>query len=142
MGKNTKTKLKMAMMKKMMKSGMKAMMRGMKKASMMRKMKKAMKAPKVAKGRGAKARVFKGKKEKTSGGLKKSDLVKSKSGKIVSKKASLRAKNSKNGKKIAKWGVSVKAARRSLGIKGFCPVGGKTAKGQQLLKAVRSLYRK
>merc|ERR1711865_1214165 len=121
---------------------MKAMMKGMKKASMMRKMKKAVKASKIAKGRGAKARVFKGKKEKTSGGLKKTDLIKSKNGKIVSKKASLRAKNSKNGRKIAKWGGAVKQARKNLGIKGFCAVGGKSAKGQQLLKAVRSIYRK
>merc|ERR1711862_854167 len=120
-------------------AAMKAAMKAMKAAKATKAM-KAMKAKRVSK-IGRRASVFKGKKEKTVGGLKKSDLVKSKSGKIVSKKASLRSNSSKNGKKIAKWGVSVKAARRSLGIKGFCPVGGKTAKGQQLLKAVRSLYR-
>merc|ERR1719318_25652 len=110
------------------------------------KRKKAMWVSKVARGRGAKARVFRGGKERTSGGLKKSDLVKNKDGKVVSRKASQRAKNSKNGKKIAAFGkvVSRKAsqraknskngkkiaafgkavaqARKALGIKGFVPV--------------------
>merc|ERR1712212_1269833 len=58
----------------------------------MRKRKAAKKPSIIAKGRGAKARVFFGKKSKTSGGLKKGDLVKSKSGKIVSRKSSERAK--------------------------------------------------
>merc|ERR1719318_2149136 len=98
------------------------------------KRKKAMWVSKVARGRGAKARVFRGGKERTSGGLKKSDLVKNKDGKVVSRKASQRAKNSKNGKKIAAFGKAVAQARRALGIKGFVPVGGKTARGQALLK--------
>merc|ERR1712087_393933 len=102
---------------------------------------KAMRAMKAMKKRamkksifGKKASVFSGKKLKTKGGLKKSDLMKSKSGKIVSKKASARAKSSKGGKLIAKWGAATKAARKALGVKGFCPVGGKTPKGQALLK--------
>merc|ERR1719237_773387 len=98
------------------------------------KRKKAMRVSKIAKGRGAKARVFRGSKEKTGGGLKKSDLIKNKSGKVVSKAASQRAKNSKNGKKIAAWGKATKEARKALGIKGFVPVGGKTSRGQALLK--------
>merc|ERR1711920_229883 len=90
---------------------------------------------------GKKAAVFKGSKVKTSGGLKKSDLIKNKAGKVVSKKASARSKASKGGKVIAKWGAATKKARVALGIKGFCPVGGKTAKGQALLKKVRSLLK-
>ena len=43
---------------------------------------------------------------------------------------------------IRKWGAATRVARKNLGIKGFCPVGGKTAKGQQLLKAVRSILKK
>jgi len=114
---------------------------GMKKMAMAMKMgmkKMAMKKSKVAKGRGAKARVFKGKKAKTSGGLTKADIVKNKRGKFVSKKASNRAKNSKNGKKIAKWGQATKAARKALGIKGFKPV----KKGSALYKKVMELYKK
>merc|ERR1719359_2302520 len=97
-------------------------MKSMKKMKAMKSMKMrrmAMKKSKVAKGRGAKARVFKGKKERTSGGLKKGDIVKNKRGRFVSKKASNRAKNSKSGKKIAKWGQALKAARKALGVKGF-----------------------
>ena len=45
-------------------------------------------------------------------------------------------------KKIAAWGVAFKAARRALGIKGFCPCGGKSRQGQELLKKTRSLYKK
>ena len=51
------------------------------------KARKAMKVSKIARG---KAWVFSGKKEKASGGLKKADFIKNKSGKVVSKKASLK----------------------------------------------------
>merc|ERR1712130_813771 len=92
-------------------------------------MKKAMRVSKV----GKKRSVFSGKKEKTVGGLKKSDLKKSRTGKIVSKKASDAAKKRKGYKKIVAWGSAFKAARKALGIKGFCPCGGKTKQGQALL---------
>ena len=106
----------------------------------MKSMKKAMKVSIIAKGKRAKASVFKGSKVKTSGGLKKTDLIKSKSGKIVSKKASLAAKK-KFTKGIGKWSVAVSKARKALGIKGFVPVGGKTAKGQAFLKKAKSFYK-
>ena len=51
---------------------------------------KAMKAKRVsiiAKGKAARSVVFRGTKEKTASGLKKSDLMKSKTGKIVTKKS-------------------------------------------------------
>merc|ERR1719375_1412365 len=100
----------------------------------MRKM--AMKKSVIAKGKLAKSVVFRGSKVKTSGGLKKSDLVKNKAGKVVSKKASLRAKNSKNGKKILKWAAATKQARKQLGVKGFVAV----KKGSKLYNAVRAIY--
>merc|ERR1719211_179759 len=98
------------------------------------KRKKAMRVTKVARGRGAKARVFRGSKASTSGGLKKSDLTKNKDGRVVSKKRSLRGKRlyQKNG--LAKWTRAVQQAKKSLGIKGFQIIGGKTSKGQALLK--------
>merc|ERR1719219_1469602 len=114
----------------------------MKKKSAMKGMKKkAMRVSKIARGRGAKARVFKGSKAATSGGLKKSDLMRNKAGKVVSKKRSAAGKKlfAKNG--IGKWLKAVAAARKSLGIKGMVPVGGKTSKGQALLKKARSLYK-
>merc|ERR1719183_1269883 len=108
------------------------------KATKMASKMRRMKAKKVSKV-GKKASVFNGTKVRTSGGLKKSDLVKSKSGKVVGKKASANGK--KNFKRIAKWTAAFNKARKQLGIKGFCPCGGKTAKGQALLKATRSFYR-
>merc|ERR1712150_182974 len=108
----------------------------------MGKRKMAMKKSIVAKGKRGKASVFRGTKHHTSGGLQKKDLKKNKAGKIVSAKASARAKNSKNGKKIAAWGLAVKAARKALGIKGFLPVGGKTSAGKALHAKVKSIYKK
>merc|ERR1712061_194453 len=131
-------------MKKAMKKSMKkTTKKSMKKKSSKKggKRKKAKRVSKVAKGRGAKARVFKGSKARTSGGLKKSDLTRNKLGKVVSKKASALGKRvyQKNG--IAKWIKAVVAARKSPGIKGMQVVGGKSAKGQALLKKARSLYK-
>merc|ERR1719412_1855854 len=88
----------------------------------------------IGKGRMAKSQVLKGRKVKTSGGLKASDLKKNKHGKVVSKKASA------NGQK-RKFPKAVVAARKALGIKGFCPIGGKTAAGQKLLAKARSIYK-
>merc|ERR1739848_819080 len=104
--------------------------------------KKAMRVSKIAKGKRAKSSVFRGTKAKTSGGLKKSDLTRNKDGKVVSKKASAAGKRlyKKNG--IDKWIKAVQAAKKSLGIKGFLVVGGKSSKGQALLKKARSLYKK
>merc|ERR1719147_619294 len=95
---------------------------------------------KVARGRGAKSRVWSGSKVRTVGGLTKSALGKNKQGKIVSKKLSAHGK--KQYKNISKFAAATKAARKALGIKGFVPVGGKTTKGQALLRKIRSIYKK
>merc|ERR1712075_7414 len=82
---------------------------------------KAMKAmkkktvSKIARGRMAKAMVLRGSKGKTVGGLTAKDLVKSKTGKIVSKKRSAFAKKSP-------WIAAVKKARAALKIKGFSAI--------------------
>merc|ERR1719274_38870 len=86
----------------------------MKAAKAMKAMKKKS-VSKVAKGRMAKAMVLRGSKAKTVGGLTAKDLCKSKSGKIVSKKQSARAKKSP-------WILAVKKARAALKIKGFCAI--------------------
>merc|ERR1712124_197185 len=78
-----------------------------------KKKKKAKKVSKIAKGKLAKYLVFKGTKVKTVGGLKKADLMKSKSGKIVSKKGSAAGK--KRYKNIAGWVAAVAKARKALG---------------------------
>merc|ERR1719350_2751240 len=104
--------------------------------------KKAMKVSKIAKGKRAKSSVFRGTKSSTSGGLKKSDLTKNKNGKVVSKKASAAGKKlyQKNG--LGKWTKACQQARKAMGIKGFQAIGGKTAKGQALLKKARSFFKK
>merc|ERR1719444_575046 len=101
---------------------------------------KAMEVSKIAKGKLAKVSVFKGNKEKTGSGLKKSDLHRSKSGKIVSKKATAAGK--KAFKNISKWTGACVKARKALGVKGFAAIGGKTRQGQALLAKARSFYKK
>merc|ERR1712196_212034 len=123
----------------MMKSAMKASMKMKKsmKAMVMKKraMKKTAKSYKTT--AGARAAVFSGKIMKSKGGLKKEAFTKSKTGKIVSKKASANGK--KAYKRISKWTAAVQKARKALGYKGFVPVGGKSGKGAALLKKARSL---
>merc|ERR1712072_747409 len=95
------------------------------------KARKAMKAMKVVSARLARRHAFFGKIDKTKTGLKKTDLVKNKAGRIVSKKASQRAKASP-------WLAAVKQARKDLKIKGFCAI----KKGTPLYKKAKELYGK
>merc|ERR1719271_22149 len=98
---------------------------------------KAMKAKKIsiiAKGKYAKAVVFRGGKEKTSSGLKKSDIMKSKTGKLVSKKS--HAAGKKAYKNIKGWTDAVQKARKELGVKGFVAV----KKGSALYKKAKEFY--
>merc|ERR1712003_125864 len=109
------------------------------KMGMKMKMAMAMKKSVIAKGKRGKVSVFKGTKAKTASGLKKSDLKKSKSGKIVSIKKSAAGK--KAYKRISAWTAAVNKARKALGTKGFCPVGGKTAAGKALYAKAKSFYK-
>merc|ERR1711988_1800975 len=101
---------------------------------------KAMKAmkkktiSKIARGKRARASVFKGGKEKTLSGLTKSDLIKNSYGKIVSKKASAAGK--KRYKNIKGWIEAVQKARKELGVKGFVPI----KKGTALYKKAQEFY--
>merc|ERR1719231_938583 len=89
---------------------------------------------KIAKGKYAKASVFHGTKEKTASGLKKSDLMKSKTGKLVSKKA--HAKGKKAYQHIKGWTIAVQKARQELGVKGFVAI----KKGSALYKKAKEIY--
>ena len=89
-------------------------------SSKMAKAMKTMKAKRVsviAKGKRAKALVFRGDKEKTCKGLKKIDLMKNKKGKIVTKK--MHAKGLAAYENVKDWIEAVQIARKVLGIKGF-----------------------
>merc|ERR1719473_1927680 len=90
---------------------------------------------KIAKGRFAKAMVFKGTKAKTVSGLTKADLIRNKNGKIVSKKQQAAGKKAYNN--IKAWTTSVMKARKALGLKGFVPV----KKGTPLYTKTKSFYR-
>merc|ERR1719373_298767 len=105
------------------------------KAGATKKSMKAMKAKKVsviARGRGARARVLAGSKQKTGTGMTKDKLMRNKAGKVVSKKASVAARKKweKNGLKA--WADAVKKARKELGLTGFVAIGGKSAAGKAL----------
>nr|AFY23227.1 dinoflagellate viral nucleoprotein DVNP.10 [Hematodinium sp. SG-2012] len=125
--------------KKAMKSAKKS---GKKSAKKGGNKKKSRRVSKIAHGKRAKASVFRGTKEKTGGGLKKSDLTRSKEGKIVSKKSQAAGRRAYQKNGLAKFTRAVAAARKSLGYTGFVPVGGKTAKGAALLKKTLGLYKK
>merc|ERR1719221_440073 len=81
---------------------------------------KAMKAMKtkrksvIARGKRARAAVFSGRKEKTTSGLTKSNLMKNSRGKIVSKARSAFAK-SRYAKGLGLWTSAVVGARKALG---------------------------
>merc|ERR1712118_411429 len=65
--------------------------------------------------------VLRGTKEKTAGGLTKSDLFKNKRGKIVSKKQSAKAKKI-FAQTVGPWMQAVKKARAALKLKGFVAI--------------------
>merc|ERR1719189_3464880 len=96
----------------------------------------------VARGKRARAAVFKGTKAKTVSGLTKDQLVKNKAGKVVSKAASARSKKAFAQSALKKWVDACKQARKELGITGFCAVGGKTAQGKALYAKVKAILAK
>merc|ERR1712032_911204 len=110
---------------KAMKGGMKAM--------------KTKRVSKIARGILAKSAVLSGRKEKTSGGLRREDLTKNGNGRVVSRKMSARGKRAWAGSKLKMWNDAVKKARKVLGLKGFVAVGGKTVAGKALHAKAKSL---
>merc|ERR1711915_465455 len=112
---------------KAMKAAMKAM-----KATKAKKAMKKKKTSTIGKGKFAKALVFRGSRVKTVGGLTKDSLKKNSLGKVVSKKASDRAKRNYAKSGFKKWIEACAAARKELRITGFCPVNGKTGQGKAL----------
>merc|ERR1712054_523429 len=98
-------------------------------------MKKSMKK-KVYSKKYIKTWVWKGLAVKTFGGLKKSSLMKSKSGRIVSSKKSAFGKKMYS-KYLSKWTSAVQKARKALGVKGFVAV----KKGSALYKKAKSFYK-
>merc|ERR1712013_128623 len=130
--------MKRAAKKRSMKKGKSMKKRSMKKRSMKKRSMKKKRVSKIARGKLAKFLVFSGSKAKTTGGLTAASLVKNKNGRVVSKAKSAGAKKRFAKSKASKWMTAVARARKAMGVKGFQAVGGKTAKGQALLKKARS----
>merc|ERR1719235_1555163 len=99
---------------------------------------KAMRVSKIAKGRYAKAVVLRGSKAKTSSGLTKTDLMKNKYGRVVSKKKNAAGK--KAFRLVKNWNVALMKARKALNLKGFVAVNGRTAQGKALYAKAKSFY--
>merc|ERR1712224_435244 len=83
----------------------------------------------------ARRHVFAGKITKTKTGLKASDFKMTKTGRIVSKKRSARAKASFSST-IGPWSAAVQKARKALNVKGFLAI----KKGSPLYQKARELY--
>merc|ERR1740116_380052 len=106
-------------------TAMKAAMKAAMKVKKAMKVMKAMKVSKIARGRGARSKVFSGLKEKTVGGMTKEQLTKNKLGKVVSKAASARGKKRYASSGFGRYIEAVKQSRKQLGIVGFVAVNGK-----------------
>merc|ERR1719375_1381693 len=91
---------------------------------------KAMKKSKIASGRYSKSLVLRGLREKTVGGLGKSDVTKNKRGKVVSKKASALGKQ--RYQNIKGWTEAVRKARKELNVNGFVAVNGNSPQGRAI----------
>merc|ERR1712129_602818 len=87
---------------------------------------------KIARGRRAKSNVYKGKKEKTVGGLTANDLFMNKRGKVVSKKTSARMKNNL-------WIKALVEARKALGLTGFVGISS-GAEGKTLYAKAKVIF--
>ena len=126
------------MKKSVMKSAMKSMKKAAKPTSMKKTVMKKKAVSKIARGKRAKAAVFLGRKEKTASGHSRSDLMKTKHGRIVTK--AKHAQGKKAYAYISAWTEALQKARKELGIKGFCAVNGKTAQGKALYAKTKAIF--
>merc|ERR1719155_108183 len=98
---------------------------------------KKKKVSKVARGRMAKALVFRGSREKTTGGLTRDSLMKNKRGKVVSKRQN--AKGKRAFKNVETWVEAFVQAREMLRVEGFHAINGKALQGKALYYKTKAL---
>ena len=91
---------------------------------------------------GSRMEVFKGKAWSVSkrSKLQKAALIKNHKGKIVSAAQSQATKLRFAQSAAGKWAQGLSIARAELGETGFCPIGGKSARGQALLAKTKEAY--
>merc|ERR1712087_1023965 len=100
---------------------------------------KSKRPSKVARGRFARSMVLKGQRERTTGGLKKDDLMLNKRGKAVSKKASAHGK--RVFRNVEPWLDCMMSARKALHMSGFVAINGKTLQGKALYVKTKGLFK-
>merc|ERR1719375_809029 len=98
---------------------------------------KKKKVSKVARGRMAKALVFKGSREKTVGGLTRETLMRNKRGKVVSKRKNAQGKRAY--KNVETWTEAFMQAREMLRVEGFHAINGKSLQGKALYYKTKAL---
>merc|ERR1719510_2146530 len=91
----------------------------------------------IARGRFAKALVFKGSKVKTTSGLTKDMLMKNSRGKIVSKRKSASGKH--DYKRVEGWTEAHMEARRALNVRGFVAINGRTLQGKAIYVKAKAI---
>jgi len=96
---------------------------------------KAKRVSKIARGRSAKLMVFRGKYEKTSGGVRADGLMKNKLGKVVSK-----SKSAWTRRVLKNWTDSVMSARQLLNLEGFVAINGNSLEGKALYLKAKAAY--
>ena len=96
---------------------------------------KAKRVSKIARGRMAKALVWRGKHEKTAGGLRADGLMKNKRGKVVSKR-----RNALSARVLKNWTDSVISARQLLNLEGFVAINGNSLEGKALYLKAKAAY--
>merc|ERR1711879_846920 len=88
--------------------------------------------------RGTRAQVFRGTRQKVkTTGQTKSDLMKNKRGKVISKIKHAQGKRTYKKNGIDKWTKAFMQARKNLGVSGFVPL----KKGSKLYKETMKLYK-
>merc|ERR1712018_256679 len=88
--------------------------------------------------RGTRGQVWRGTREKVkTTGQTKTDLMKNKRGKIISKKAHAAGKRAFKRNGLSKWCAAFVKARKNLGLKGFVPC----KKGTEFYKECMKLYK-
>eukprot|EP00440_Ansanella_granifera_P010932 gb/GFBE01011855.1/.p1 GENE.gb/GFBE01011855.1/~~gb/GFBE01011855.1/.p1 ORF type:complete len:251 (+),score=66.92 gb/GFBE01011855.1/:1-753(+) len=80
--------------------------------------------------------VFEGRKKRTSGNLKKKDLMKNKGGRVVSRKRHAFGKRMFKANNIGAWLQAVKETKQEMGISGFCKMKRNNSNGTDLEKAL------
>lgn len=94
----------------------------------------------VAKGKFARSMVFRGLRQRTTGGLRKDNLERNSRGKVVHKGTMEKRKKTFRGSKFEAWLDAVSKARKHLGLTGFVAIGGTSVRGKALHAQAKAFF--